>query len=591
MKRAVLYARVSTDAQQKEGTIESQVLELKRQVAAAGDVLVKEYVDDGYSGSLLDRPGLEGLRRDVRTSLFDAVYFLDTDRIARDVAYQTIILGELLKYGKQIIIKGRDYVNNPENKFTVTVLGAVAELERAKIIERTTRGRLHRLRMGELSSNGHRIYGYDYIRKTATAPAALVINQEQAPVVRSIFEMFASGRFGLVTISRSLEEGRVPTRLGRPQWHRDQIKAMLKNETYAGTRYFNRITRATEAYREGRQLIRGRWVYRDRTEWIPVKVPAIVSRELFDTVDERLRLHEERYCRPVTHYLLQGLVQCGVCGRRCCSSRRYQKVVRSSGRVCVYHRAMYRCNRRAQENMHDRTRIERCRNSEIGTHILESKVFELIREIMLDPAKLRGCIGTGGRLDDRGIARELARVAGEIRALDEERRRIIGQYAAEQLAGDEYIAASRALDRGLERLTREKAELVAALRSPLHEDFVEASVRQFCASAKARFQACADFDAKRQFLVEHVERVIYNRYKVTIAGSVPVQSASGETKLPFRIEGEIDEKAVRSGTYSREAVYRRAGTQKLDQTHIGAWTAHAHVTMLTLSRTRESQRF
>jgi hypothetical protein len=67
----------------------------------------------------------------------------------------------------------------------------------------------------------------------------------------------------------------------------------------------------------------------------------------------------------------------------------------------VYHRAMYRCNRRAQENMHDRTRIERCRNSEIGTHILEGKVFELIREIMLDPGKLRGCIDTGGRLDDR----------------------------------------------------------------------------------------------------------------------------------------------------------------------------------------------
>ena len=59
-------------------------------------------------------------------------------------------------------------------------------------------------------------------------------------------------------------------------------------------------------------------------------------------------------------------------------------------------------------------------------------------------------------------------------------------------------------------------------------------------------QACADFDAQRQCLVGHVERVIYNRYKVTIAGPVPVQSASGETKLQFRIEGEIDPTAVRS---------------------------------------------
>ena len=176
-------------------------------------------------------PALEELRRDVKTDLFDAVYFLDTDRIARDVAYQTIILGELIKHGKRIIIKGKDYVNNPENKFTVTVLGAVAELERAKIIERTTRGRLHRLRMGELSSNGHRIYGYHYVKKSPAAPAALVINEEQAPVVRSIFEMFASGRFGLVTISRSLEERRVPTRMGRPQLEPepDQVHAQERD--------------------------------------------------------------------------------------------------------------------------------------------------------------------------------------------------------------------------------------------------------------------------------------------------------------------------------------------------------------------------
>ena len=77
------------------------------------------------------------------------------------------------------------------------------------------------------------------------------------------------------------------------------------------------------------------------------------------------------------------------------------------------------------------------------------------------------------------------------------------------MAGEAYLTANRALDRNLELLTHEKAELVAALRSPLHEDFVDASIRQFCASARARFKECVDFDAKRQFLVGHVERVIY----------------------------------------------------------------------------------
>jgi hypothetical protein len=207
---------------------------------------------------------------------------------------------------------------------------------------------------------------------------------------------------------------------------------------------------------------------------------------------------------------------------------------------------MYRCNRQAQENMHDRTRIERCHNSRTGTHILEDKVFEMIRETMLDPVKLRGKIDGGGGLDDRKIARRLARVAENIGAIEGERRRLIGQFAAEKMTGEEYIAANRALDGELERVTREKAELVAALRSPQQEDFVDASIRQFCATANARLQACTDFDSKREFLMGYVERVIYEGYKITIKGTVPVQSASGETALKFCIHDEIDIVAVRS---------------------------------------------
>jgi site-specific DNA recombinase len=236
MTKAALYARVSTDAQQKEGTIESQLVELRKQVAAAGHELVEEYIDDGYTGTLLDRPALNRMRADLKTDRFDRIYFLAADRIAREVEYQRIIVGELLKHGKQITINGKDYEQNPENKLTLTMLGAFAEFERAKIIERTTRGRLYRLRMGEMSSNGHRIFGYHYVRKTSTAPATLAINEEQAAIVRSIFEMFASGNFGLVTISRHLEERRILTSTGRQRWDNDRIKRMLKNETYVGIR-------------------------------------------------------------------------------------------------------------------------------------------------------------------------------------------------------------------------------------------------------------------------------------------------------------------------------------------------------------------
>jgi site-specific DNA recombinase len=190
MKKAVLYARVSSDAQKQERTIESQVAELRKQIAATGDVLVKEYIDDGYSGATTDRPALEQLRADLKSDLFETVYFLNTDRIARDVAYQTIIIAELLKNEKQIIINGKDYVHNPENKFTLTVLGAAAELERAKIIERMMRGKLHRLRMGQIANNGVGAYGYEYVKKTPTSPPALLIKEKEADVARSIFEMY-----------------------------------------------------------------------------------------------------------------------------------------------------------------------------------------------------------------------------------------------------------------------------------------------------------------------------------------------------------------------------------------------------------------
>ena len=112
-----------------------------------------------------------------------------------------------------------------------------------------------------------------------------------------IFEMFASGRYGLVTISRTLEERGILTRTDKRLWDNDRIKSILKNDTYAGVRYFNRIMKVTDANRHSKTVIRGKWIFRDRAEWIAVTVPPIVPRELFHQVQKRLRYHDERYCQ------------------------------------------------------------------------------------------------------------------------------------------------------------------------------------------------------------------------------------------------------------------------------------------------------
>ena len=505
MTKAALYARVSSDRQKQEQTIESQVAELKRQIAVAGHTLVKEYVDDGYSGAYLDRPALDQLRLDVKADAFDVVYFLCADRIARDMIHQTIIVGEFLRYKKRIIINGKDYEENPENRFTLQVLGAVAQFERAKIIERTRRGALHHVRAGKLISQGHTTFGYRYMRKTTERAAHLVINEEQAAVIRSVFEMFASGHHGLNAILRSLERQRVPTVKGKSKWHISTVKRMLQNPTYAGIRYYNRYTNEPDVSGDGQRRKRGKQIVREQQEWIGVNVPAIVSQELYEQAQERLRGFKERYCQPVMHYLLSGLIECGECGHAYCSARRYFKFVRPSGHISVYHRAAYRCTRRLNDYAHDPAVAAPCHNSMVSTHILDAKIVELIRDTLLDPEKLRSCIqGEANLPQDEG--RETEWIAAELRQLDEDRRQLMKLYATGKMSKMQYIGASRAIDEMLERLKSEQ-ELAARTKRAATPNTVSMSrLRQFCATARSRFEGCADFEAKRRFLCEYAGR-------------------------------------------------------------------------------------
>ena len=93
--RAAIYARVSTKAQEARGTIGSQLAALRERVAAEGQQLVAEFRDDGHSGARLDRPGLDARRDGAEGGLFDIVWCLSPDRLARVYAYQVIVLDEL----------------------------------------------------------------------------------------------------------------------------------------------------------------------------------------------------------------------------------------------------------------------------------------------------------------------------------------------------------------------------------------------------------------------------------------------------------------------------------------------------------------
>src|SRR4051812_48862917 len=103
MKRAALYARVSTRRQEEEETIGTQLDELRDRIQADGHLLVEEcvYTDEGWTGELLARPAIDRLREDARAGRFEVLYVYDRGRLARKFVYQEILLEELENAGIQ----------------------------------------------------------------------------------------------------------------------------------------------------------------------------------------------------------------------------------------------------------------------------------------------------------------------------------------------------------------------------------------------------------------------------------------------------------------------------------------------------------
>jgi site-specific DNA recombinase len=132
--------------------VASQLAALEKSAEAMGLKVSAEqrYVDEGYSGSRLDRPGLDALRDAAADGLLDLVLVYAPDRLARHYVHQQIVLEELGKRGVQVHFLERPVSQKPEDLLLVQMQGVIAEYERAKILERTRRGRLHKVKSGQM---------------------------------------------------------------------------------------------------------------------------------------------------------------------------------------------------------------------------------------------------------------------------------------------------------------------------------------------------------------------------------------------------------------------------------------------------------
>lgn len=321
--RLALYARVSSEIQEKEATIESQVAQLKDAAAKQGDVIVQEYRDDGFSGDLLARPALDRLRDDAAHKLFDKVLVLSPDRLARKWFIGEIVAEELKKQGVTIQYLNHKDDGTPESHLMLSIQGAFAQYEKAKMLERIRRGRLHCAKSGRVMLS-QPPYGYRYIPKTGQIPGYLEVDPEQAQAVRLIFDSYARG----VPVSGVASElKRRGLRASRgASWPRSTIMKILRSETYAGVWHYNKKVSAAPYKIRNQNAVRRRinttQHVRPRDQWVAVTgVPAIVTRELWEAAQIQLQKSRQFSTRNRHRpYLLAGLLRCGDCGRAVCGS-------------------------------------------------------------------------------------------------------------------------------------------------------------------------------------------------------------------------------------------------------------------------------
>lgn len=233
MTRVALYCRVSTDLQEKEHTIESQLEALRRCAQNKGYEVVAEFLDEGYSGATLERPSLDKLRDALPFGEFDLVLFHSPDRLARKAVYQYVILEDMEKAGVRPEFLNCPVDDSPESKMLLGMQGLFAEYERAKIMERTRRGKLHRAREGALVG-GHAPYGYLWIKRSENGRARLEIAEYPAAVVQRMYRLLLEDRLSTWAIARTLTQEGVATSRGAAQWQPMAVFRILTNPVYKG---------------------------------------------------------------------------------------------------------------------------------------------------------------------------------------------------------------------------------------------------------------------------------------------------------------------------------------------------------------------
>src|SRR6266581_1536426 len=212
---AAIYARVSTEDQGRGYSIPTQIEACQRLAQQEGYVVPDShiFVDEGITGTTLERPALRRLRDLVTAQAIAAVIILDPDRLSRKMGKLLVLTDELEAAGIPLLCVSHPVEQGPEGMLFFQMRGVIAEYEREKALERMHRGKIGRVKSGHYGG-GAIPYGYTYIPEAHKG--TIVINEEEAAIVRRIFAMYCAGR-SLHAIAVQLTQERIiPKRASEP---------------------------------------------------------------------------------------------------------------------------------------------------------------------------------------------------------------------------------------------------------------------------------------------------------------------------------------------------------------------------------------
>ena len=518
---AAIYARVSSDRQKENHTIASQTAALLAHASAHGYAVPPEWVfeDEGYSGAVLARPGLEALRDLAAEGQIGAVLVYSPDRLSRKYAYQVLLAEELSRSGVELVYLKSPAGTTPEDQLVVQFQGMIAEYERAQIAERSRRGKRHKAQQGTVNVLSGAPYGYRYVRKSESSSAYYEVIETEAQVVRMVFEVYTQQRLSINALARMLNERQIPTRSATTRWERSTVWGMLRNPAYCGKACYGKTEHRPRQHitkplrqRNGVATRDSANHERPRQEWIEVPVPALVAEEVFALAQEQLQKnahHSPR--RTIEPTLLQGMLVCQQCGYAL-----YRTATRTSKQKINY----YRC---IGSDGYRRLKGPVCANRPIRQDSLDRIVWDEIIRLLDDPSLIQS------EIDRR---RKTALESNPLRKREDDLRR---EQARLEKCIDRLISAYQEALVTLPELRQRMPGLhrqIHAVEAELHSLEISAvdnarylQLAETLATFRGRLRARAetlDVIQRQQILRLLVKDILVSNDTITIRHSLPI---------------------------------------------------------------------